>query len=425
MKRLRAALCVLAILAAAGCWENVPGPQTADLLESDLLREMEPAVDPSELGDLVHGNNEFACRLYQEVRGGEGNLVFSPYSISTAYAMVYAGARGETETQTADALRFPLPQDRLHPAFNYLDLDIASRTADRENPEDGRPRITVANSLWGQRGFPFLSSFLDVLAVNYGAGIRVVDFMANPETARLAINEWASDETEDLIRDLVPPGVVSPSTALVLANTTYFDSKWAYPFDPANTTDAPFTLLDGSEVTVPTMTLDIIAGYASGPGYEVVEIYFEGEEFSMAIVLPYEGYFDEFESSLTVETLEGIVFPSWPSYFWLHMPRFSCGSEIDLTEVLPALGMTDAFSPSAADFTGISPEGELWIGASSHKAKLLVDERGVVAASGTCVGVWVIGVPGTVTIDRPFIYFIRDRATGTILFLGRVVDPRG
>ncbi len=387
----------------------------------------EPLPEPSvtDLAELVRGNTEFALALYQALRGDGGtegeNLFFSPYNISLCLAMAYAGARGETERQMAEALRFTLPQDRLHPAFARLSLALAGRRG---------LELSTANSLWGQRGYPFLPSFLCLLGEVYGAPLRELDFWADPEAARQTINRWVEEETRERIQDLIPPGGINPLTRLVLVNAVYFEAAWKFPFDKGATHDAPFYLLDGREILVPTMTEAAGFGYAAGEGWQAVELPYEGEQVSMVILLPDLGRFEEFERSLDAHRLAEIVgqleATQLSVYLRLSLPKFTFTSRLELARVLAEeLGMCDAFS-ARADFSGMTGRPDLFIDKVYHQAFVEVDEAGTEAAAATAGVVMPMGLmpePHEVRVNRPFLFLIRDRETGTVLSLGRVLDP--
>jgi serpin B len=287
-------LALVIVLSVAGCGETAKG---AEFVLSDKPRVTSPDVITSDLSDLVGGNSAFAFDLYQALREEEGNLFYSPYSISLALAMTYAGARGETERQMADTLNFTLSQDQLHNAFNGLDLELAKRGEGAQGKDGEGFRLNIVNAIWGQRDYKFLGEFLDVLAENYGAGLRLLDFINAPEEARITINDWVSDQTEGRIEDLIPQGVIDALTRLVLTNAIYFNAAWLNPFDEDATADGRFYLLDGSDVTVPMMRQTESFGYAEGEGYQAVELLYDGSELSMVILLPERGYFEEFEAS--------------------------------------------------------------------------------------------------------------------------------
>jgi len=389
-------------------------------------REASPQVAEADLQDLAAGNSAFAFDLYQALRAEDGNLFFSPYSISVALAMTYAGARDETERQMADTLHFSLPQERLHPASNGLDLELAKRGEGAEGRDGEGFRLNIANALWGQVGYPFLPEFLDVLDRNYGAGMRIVDFAADAEAARLTINDWVSEQTEDRIENLIPQGVLDAATRLVLTNAIYFNAAWAHPFEQASTTDGPFYLLDGDQVTAPLMRQTESFGYAQGEGYQLVELPYSGNELSMVILLPDEGEFEAFEEALEAAGVEAMLGGVGFQQVDLTMPRFEFDAEFSLGKTLEGMGMPLAFTDDA-DFSGMTGQRDLFISAVIHKAFVAVDEEGTEAAAATAVAMAELAAmpsePVEVRVDRPFVFFIRDIQTGSILFAGRVLDP--
>ncbi|HAL62665.1 MAG TPA: serpin family protein [Chloroflexi bacterium] len=424
--KLLSVLMVIAVLGLVGCsiWIGVPGDglPPGGIVRSEKQRVTSPDVAEADLAELVAGNSEFAFDLYQAIREGNGNLFYSPYSISLALAMTYAGARGETEQQMADTLHFTLPQDQLHPAFNGLDLELASRGEGAESKNGEGFRLNIVNSIWGQTGYTFLSEFLDILAENYGAGLRLLDFVKEPEESRGVINDWVSDETENKIEDLLPPDSITSQTVLVLTNAIYFNAAWEYPFEEERTHDGPFNLLDGGQVTVPMMEQTEYFGYAEGEGYQAVELPYDGGELSMVILLPEAGRFEEFTSGLDAERVASILKDINPENVHLTMPKFTYESGFRLKETLAAMGMPAAFTD--ADFSGMDSTRSLFIGDVVHKAFISVDEAGTEAAAATAVVVdRGAPIPKEVTVDRPFVFVIRDIETDAILFLGHVVNP--
>ncbi len=392
---------------------------------SEKQRATSPNVAASDLADLVNGNGGFAFDLYQFLGGQEGNLFYSPYSISLALAMTYAGARGDTEAQMADTLHFALSEERLHPAFNGLDLELARRGEGAQGRDEKGFRLNIVNAIWGQEGFEFLPQFLDVLAENYGAGLRLLDFAQAPEEARVTINDWVSDHTEGRIEDLVPQGVIDRLTRLVLTNAIYFNAAWLYPFQEQWTQDGTFHLLDGSESTVPMMSQTESFGYVEGEGYQAVELPYDGGELSMVILLPRAGRFDEFQGAVAARRVGGIVGGLVQKQVALTMPKFEFESDFSLAKALMAMGMPLAFTENA-DFSGMTGGHDLFISDVIHKAFVSLDEAGTEAAAATAVAMKLAAAslePVEVTVDRPFIFLIRDIETGTILFVGRVIDP--
>jgi serpin B len=433
--RVCALVLVLAVgVALCGCsrlTQATPGrAEAAELVTSDKPRDLAPNVTPAQLGHVAVSNNFFAFDLYQRLRGDGGNLFFSPYSISTALAMAYAGARGQTAAQMAKTLRFYLPPDQLHPAFNALDLELASRGKESAGRSGGPFRLHVANALWGQTGWKFLPGFLDILAENYGAGMRLVDF-AQTEAARAAINQWVSQQTEGMITDLVPASALQTQVVFVLTNAVYFDAAWQWPFHAESTAPGPFHLLDGSEISADMMHQSEVFGYAEGDGYQALQMPYRGEELAMVILLPSPGRFEEFDASLDIFRAGAILDSLARQPVIVTIPKFTYGSTFSLVKALPDMGMRDAFVYPIADFSGIDGSRLLYISAVLHKALVRVDERGTEAAAATAVIGRAGGAAGPsarpieFTADRPFIFLIQDVKTGTILFLGRVLDPRG
>jgi serpin B len=375
---------------------------------------------------LVADNNAFALDLYHAVSGMGDNLIFSPYSVSVALAMTYAGARGTTEQQMAAALHFTLPQDQLHAAFKALKDGLPQAETGDTQSEDQRFRLAIANALWGQSGYPFRQDYLDLVAEDYGAGLQLIDFLADPEAARQHINDWISQQTQDRIKDLLPPGSVDAATRLILTNAIYFKAAWRSQFEAAATRDGLFHLLDGSTVSVPRMSQTAQFGYAAGQGYQAVVLPYEGNRMAMVILLPDQGTFAAFEDALSADQFDSIL----GSVVWqqvaLSMPRFTYESEFGLKDALAQMGMPDAFEPGVADFSGMSDQNNLYISDVVHKAFVKVDESGTESAAATGVIVGVMAVPAApleVTIDRPFLYMIYDQTSNAILFMGRVLNP--
>ena len=400
-----------------------PGP-SATIAKSDLKRVTSPGTPPTEIKALTENNNAFAFDLYGALQAQEGNLIYSPYSISLALAMTYAGARGDTESQMAQVLHF-LPQDQAHPAFNALDLQLAERGKARSE-EETPLQLNIANAVWAEQTYPFQQSFLDTIALHYGAGVRLVDFINRSEAARKEINDWVSDQTEEKIKDLIPQGMLTQDTRMTLVNAIYFKADWLRIFDSNSTQDAPFHLLDGSEVTVPTMNQDAFIPYAKGDGWQAIELAYQGETAAMDIIVPDEGSFEAVESSLDSDTVAAILESLEPTSVMLGLPKFEFESEFDLRDRLMALGMKDAFDANAADFSGMTERRDLSISTVIHKAFVAVDEKGTEAAAATAVIIETASAQisdVSLTIDRPFIFLIRDIPTGQILFVGRVLNP--
>ena len=427
MGRILCACVVIMLLAACGSEEpnaekRGAGESGVRLVKAETGRVQSPDVTDGQISDLVRGNNEFAFEMYRE-QGGSENLVFSPYSISLAFSMAYAGARGETATQMAETLGF-LPQETQRPAFNAVE----SRMSELGEKGGGGPkppfRLNVANSAWGQEGFRFEQAYLETLAGHYGAGLRPADF-GRPEEASGQINAWIEDETEGRIKDLVKPDFLDSSTRLVLANAVYFKASWLSSFEESSTREGPFTLLDGGEVTVPLMRQTSYLPYAEGEGYQAVRLPYKGNAADMLVVLPEEGRFEEIEGRLSASFLDEVDAEMRPDEFVkLTMPRFDFETDLDLIRSLTSMGMTAPFG-STADFAGITEEAALFIGEALHRANITVYEKGTEAAAATVLDFAESARPEPVemTANRPFLFAITERETGTVLFLGRVTEP--
>ncbi len=411
----------LILIGLSGCTQKVSG----DVLHSDIPRDTAPSVSETDLSVLVDGNNTFAFDLYRILKQDGSNLFYSPYSISEALAMTYAGARGDTEKDMAEALHFDLSQERLHPAFNSLDLQLKQRGEGSKGKDDKGFRLNIVNAIWGQKDYQFLNEYLDILAKNYGAGLRIVDFINETEQSRVTINKWVSDQTEGKIKDLIPQGIINQFTRLVLTNAIYFNAAWEHPFHDAATANGTFHLLDGGEVDVPMMHQSESFGYTEGDGYQAVELPYDGGELSMVVLLPEAGQFNNFEDKLVTGFITNIIDNMGRSQVSLTMPKFEYESSFGLKKALGTLGMGVAFT-DAADFSGMDGKKDLFIQDVVHKAFVSVNESGTEAAAATAVIVGLTAAPMnpvTMTIDRPFIFFIRDIQTNSIIFVGRVLNP--
>ncbi|MBN2678573.1 MAG: serpin family protein [Anaerolineaceae bacterium] len=401
--------------------------EPVEAIQSDLSRDTQPIIGEGDIASVAKGNNAFGWDLFQQLQSESGNLFYSPYSISSALAMTWAGARGDTETQMAQVLHFNLDQVALHPAFNGLMLALDSRAEAEGIEPDQAFKLNIANALWGQQGFAFLSEFLDTLALNYGAGLYLVDFQNDPEGARKDVNDWVARETEEKIKDIVPPGAIDAMTRLVLANAIYFKADWASEFSKDETSDQDFHLVDGSTVSTPTMYQSGSFRYAQGDGVQALELPYAGDQLSMVILLPDDGQLDAFQSGLGATTLDELFGKLEYQQVDIHLPKFKYEYSLSLAKALINMGMTDAFDMGAADFSGMDGERDLYIGDVLHKAFVAVDEAGTEAAAATVVIMKLTAMlPGDAIefrVDRPFLFVIRDIPSGAILFVGRVMNP--
>jgi serpin B len=422
MKKWIAVLFAAIILVSlVGCSNT--GTAAFKAMKSSDKRITVPNVPGADLTALVSGNSNFAFKLYHQLNTNDAtNMFYSPYSISSALAMTWAGAKGDTAGQMASALEFQLPQAQLHPAFNQLSIDLASRGQNAKGVNGKSFSLNIANALWGQSDFTIQPAFLKLLAQNYGAGMNLLDFAKAPETARGTINKWVSDQTNQLIRELLAPGTIDTNTRLVLTNTIYFNAAWQSPFAKEKTNSGTFNLLSGNTVSVPLMSNRTNYSYVKGGSFQAVELPYSGNEIAMDIIMPDTGSFAAFESEMNADKIAGIISQLKAGEIILTMPKFKFDSSFSLKDNLTAMGMTDAFTDNA-DFSGITGKPDLKIKDVVHKAFVSVDEAGTEAAAASGVIMEPTSMPPSITIDHPFIFLIRDIQTGTILFIGRVMNP--
>lgn len=377
---------------------------------------------PADFQAQREGNTAFACGLYAKLRSaaGDANVFFSPYSISTALAMTSAGARGETEAQMVKALHFePDPAGR-HAVFAAMESDLNAVQ------KKGQVKLSVANSLWPQKEHPLLRSFLDLTRKCYGASVTPLDFRA-PEQARKTINTWVEDKTNQKIKDLIPGGVLNADTRLVLVNAIYFKGNWSSPFKAAATEEAPFRLPSGQTVQAPLMFQKKHFNYGANDDLQVLEMPYAGDDLSMVVLLPKKADgLNVLENNLTAANLakwtQGMGSPEVKVY----LPKFKMTCRFSLNGTLQAMGVTNAFDPGKADFSGMDGGHNLFISAALHKAFVEVNEQGTEAAAATGIAMGMLALPVQpieFRADHPFLFLIREKSTGSLLFVGRVTNP--
>lgn len=404
---------------------TVPNILPALSVVVSLLMAMLPisAAQTNEPHALVTSNNVFALDLYAGLKTAPGNLFFSPYSISTCLAMVYAGARSETEQQMAKVLHFSTNQNELHAAFGELQkrLNAVEQNKGIE--------LAVANGLWAQQGHHFLPDFTALVKQRYEAKLEQVDFASHAEPVRKEINDWVGQKTKGKIPDLIAPGTLNAATRLVLANAIYFKGRWTHPFNSSNTVAAPFYAAGTEKIEAPMMNLTAGFKYAEADALQILELAYQGNDVSMVVLLP--------KDAEALKTLEDALTASRLDY-WLSLlrvgkvnvflPKFKLAGQFSLGPTLAGLGMKDAFSPRA-DFSGMDGARDLYLSAVVHKAFVDVNEEGTEAAAATggvvsLTSVRVKPIP-VFRADHPFIFLIRDVRSGSVLFLGRVTSPVG
>jgi serpin B len=399
-------------------------PKDQQLVQADLPRVESPIVSDEQEAALRDGNNAFAFDLFHIIDLEKvGNLVYSPYSVWMAFSMVYAGALGETEVQMGDVFHF-LSQNSQHVTLNAIDQELQALSTLNAAEEKGTPfQLGLADAVWSQEGFAIKQPYLDLLATQYGAGLRVLDFQSSKETAREAINAWVDEKTEGRIKEIAGPGSISADTRLVLTNAIYFKAGWAYKFDQKETADGKFTLIDGKQVTTPIMHLRAPLDHVENEEYQAVRLPYVFQRVEMWIILPAEGRFKAVQDKLGSDLMNNIKQEVGMDDVTLTLPSFDFASELALNILLTQMGLTQAFCP-AGDYGGIVEDGGLCIDQAVHKATITVDEEGTEATAATMVAMPVsIMEEIKLTVNRPFIFAIVAQESGLILFLGQVLDP--
>jgi serpin B len=380
------------------------------------------AEESSMIKKIVQNNTAFALDLYQQLQPSKGNLFFSPFSISAALAMTYAGASENTAGQMATVLHFTADPDHLHESMGQLisQLNSVQKETDIE--------LKIANAIWTQKGYPFLDEFIRIVRQSYLAELNQADFVAAEDAARQAINSWVEQQTDQKIKDLIPPKVLNDLTRLVLVNAVYFKGFWESQFKPADTMDLDFWLSADTTVTVPLMHQEHKFGYWENEWLQVLEMPYKDEPLSLVVLLPKEiAGISDLEQKLTTENILTWQNSLRKRKVIVLFPKFKLESEFSLNRILAAMGMADAFDPQRADFSAMVGRKELYISAVLHKAFVEVSEEGTEAAAATGVVVSAMSaghVPPIFKADHPFVFYIRDNASQSILFLGRLTDPR-
>ncbi|UCD03495.1 MAG: serpin family protein [Candidatus Woesearchaeota archaeon] len=367
---------------------------------------------------IVEANNLFALEYYSEIKDDGGNIFFSPYSISTALAMVYEGAKGQTAEEIVDVFHFPEDNDARRPSFARIYNEI--------NKENKSYALSTANALWAQKDYTFLESYLKTMETYYGGKVTNLDFVEDTENSRQTINKWVEEQTNDKIKNLIPKGFLHDMTRLVLTNAIYFKGTWVKQFDEKNTREEDFTTSEGS-VKAEMMRLtgeEAKFSYAETDKLQVLELPYDGNDLSMLILLPKDDL-ASIENEFTVENLN-----KWKNMLEnqrvdIYIPKFTFETKYFMSNDLKKMGMTVAFSENA-DFSGMDGTRMLFIDFVIHQAFVEVNEEGTEAAAATGVGMALTSLPIEQKVfraDHPFIFIIQDRETGNILFIGRMSNP--
>lgn len=402
----------VACFAAAGCRADAQAPPAVCSAPQDAAAAQA----------LASSDAAFAVALFQPavVAAGAGqNAILSPYSVSATLKMVDVGAAGETDAQIQSVLHLSGNGTAIAPAYAALACE------DETDGSESGNTLSIANSVWAQQAMPFVPGFLSTLSTGYDAPLQQVDFEGDPTAATSSINAWVSTSTQGQIPSLLTPGAVNQSTRLVLVNAVYFKGAWQTAFDPSRTQPQPFTLSDGTVVSVPTMNGIVSLKAGSSGGSQITELGYQGGGMAMDFVVP-QGTLSDMVAGLTPAVLQALVGSLGPSQYdvQLLLPKFSFDTTLALAPILGGLGMPDLFDPTKANLSGMDGAMDLYVGFVAHEAIIEVDESGTVAAAASGGGVQGGAVEAPTAIDRPFLFLIRDVKNGSILFMGQVEDPR-
>jgi serpin B len=394
--------------------------------DASLVRAAPPASAPAapepDVAAAVRSSTALALALYPRLGRGDENLVASPSSLASVLAMALPGARGRTAEEIASVLHTTLDPGRLAAAMGTLDAGIGQRAS------ASSAELDISNALWSQHGYTIRPAFLELLAGAFGTGVHQADFIADTEGARQAINALVQQQTKDKIKDLFARGSLNEYTRLVLTNAIYLKARWQQTFDPHDTLPAPFHTLGDGTPRVPTMHQQAVTvPYAQGDGWQAVELAYQGGALAMDVLLPAAGGFASFQQGLDPDRLAAVLGALRPTMLGLALPKFTFDSTHQLNQTLEALGMPTAFT-DAADFSGLFVVSErLKVQTVVQKAYVAVDEEGTTAAAATGMAIRATSAlipPVQMNVDRPFVFLLRDLASGQVLFLGRVTDPR-
>lgn len=378
---------------------------------------------------LVDANNQFAMDLYGKYKSEEGNVFFSPYSISSALAMTYEGAKGQTAKEMQDVLHLPDDKDAMRSDFLSIKNGL--------NKAGKSYNLSVANALWAQKDFPFISNYFSTVESYYGGKATNLDFKTDTENSRLTINNWVEDKTNDKIKDLIPKGVLTSDTGLVLTNAIYFKANWSLPFDARDTrNDSKFNLSSGDIVDVKMMRQLDKFNYGETSNLQILEMSYRGDDLSMLIILPKDNNLNALENTFSKENLDNWKASMQDKDVRVSLPKFKFETKYFMADTLKQMGMPTAFDRDNADFTGMFTKtpsiGNLYISAVIHQTFVEVAEYGTEAAAATAV---VMGIatsvgpgpaqepPKVFNADHPFIFVIQQKSTGNILFMGRMSNP--
>jgi serpin B len=369
-----------------------------------------------ELNTVVSANNQFAFELYSKYRSKPGNVFFSPYSISTALAMTYEGAKGKTAEEMQSVFHFPSDDSRrkgnarIYSGINKKGRDYT---------------LSTANALWAQKDYSFLANYFSIAEKFYSGKATNLDFVKDPEGSRQTINSWVEKQTNDKIKDLIPKGLINKLTRLVLTNAVYFKGNWLTQFDKEKTQEAPFRISPEKTVNAQMMAIsDVKFNYTETQDLQMLELPYKGNELSMLVILPKEGKMEQVEQNLNVEKLNELKSGLRDAEIPVYLPKFKFETKYFMAQDLIDMGMPSAFDFERADFSGMTGSRDLYISSVIHQAFVEVNEEGTEAAAATAVIMeQIAAMPAVFRADRPFIFIIQQKDSGDILFMGKVNDP--
>ncbi|HBO33923.1 MAG TPA: serpin family protein [Anaerolineaceae bacterium] len=425
--------CLAVLFSLSACVQMTPQPdpdtnlptKEKEVFTGNVDYDPNPQYTPEEAANLVSANNQFAFDLYQQLKSGQGNLLYSPFSLYQALTMVYGGARGDTANQMREVLHYPVTDEELHRVINALNIALSSQTGSSGEDDQGFT-LQIANALWAMQNGYIEPSYLDLLSENYAAGLRTVDFAQSQEAADL-INQWAQENTNDKIKEIANPDMFNANTRLALTNAVYFKGAWRFPFQEADTHKQAFTLLDGEQVEVDMMMITEEFRALKNDQVQMIELSYFNSPMVMDLIAPAAGSWEAFSQTLTAGLLEDYLEQMSMNRVNLSMPKFKIETpEMDLIDPMQNLGVIDLFGMNA-DLSGMTGDKSLLISTLVQKAFIDVNEAGTEAAAVTIAVAQEKGMispdPIIMSFDSPFLFLIRDKETGAILFIGQLMQP--
>ncbi len=398
-------LLLLPFVLLVSCKKDDPEPQA----QQPVNLELPPKAD-----GVINNSNEFGLDLFKSVSAvDDENLMLSPLSASTALTMLLNGCGGQSYEQIHQMLGYEgLTMGEVNQVYASLTEQLLSA--------DPKVELALANAVWYRLAFNVRQPYLDTMSTVFDSHIEGLDF--NSPSALEVMNQWASDNTNGKIPEVLDE--ISAEAVMFLMNALYFKGDWTWQFDPSKTSDGPFTLEDGSTVTVPIMQGELPVKTYYGNNYSALEMFYGRQNFSMILIEPQttvSEFLDGFDIGAWQELTSSLDAAPVPSKMDLFIPKFKFEYEKQLNDQLQALGMTDVFIPSLANLSGIS-DASIYVSFVKQNTFVEVNEEGTEAAAVTTIGIEYTSI-NNFAVDKPFVFIIRERTTNTILFIGKVMDP--